>query len=617
MDSPILAAAIQALNSVLLRQDKTDYLEVVGTVPDWFQSLLPANTTRWSANDLDAYIPFLGNFLIDARDFWASEDEVPCKSGLWVEVLSSGEKLPLEAIALKVQDFDCLLIHRLGLAHEEKSEILQRARERTLENERLLELQKALTHEKQRFQLTTQELETTVNALPQVVCLLDVEGNILRANHTAEQWGLVKPSGNSGIRFHHFLHPNCGEPNCYLNQFCKEAWSRLDQGLTTQLEIEDTFLKRHLFLQACPIVERPPAQNLGGASYTLIVIQDTTEQKRAEAMQMEVTRLRSELQKEYAFDNIIGRGKKMREIYALMEQTATNNVTLLIQGESGTGKELVARAIHFNGSRKRGPFVTVNCAAIPETLIESELFGHERGAFTGATMRRLGKFEQAQNGTIFLDEIGEMAFSLQSKLLRVLQEREIQRVGGSVDIPIDVRVIAATNRDLEVSVKTGEFREDLFYRISVFPITVPPLRERREDIPVLAEHFAQTQAQEMDKQLRGFAAETMQLLVNHNWPGNVRELENIIQRAILMETSDRLRADNPAFHEIRPSLLDSASSFSSVESSPKIIPLDELEKQAIMAALQSTQHNITQTAELLGINRATIYRKLRKYGLDS
>ncbi len=353
----------------------------------------------------------------------------------------------------------------------------------------------------------------------------------------------------------------------------------------------------------------------------IIVFRDISKEIEISQMKVEVSRLRTELEMKYAFDKIVGKSQEMKAVYALMQQAIESNITVLIQGESGTGKELVARGIHFNSPRKAGPFVDVNCAAIPESLIESELFGHERGAFTGATVQRIGKFESANGGTIFLDEIADMQPLVQAKLLRVLQEREIQRVGGTGNIPINVRVIAATNRDLEAAVKAGAFREDLFYRIAGFPIPIPPLKERREDIPLLGHHFLQEYAKAADKPISGFSSGALQVLVSYDWPGNVRELENTIERAMLLETSDVLQAGNPALSDLHltgkehTSDSDDASMPSLAPTSTEILSLEEIEKQALVHALEVTDHNITKAAQALGINRVTIHRKLRKYNL--
>ena len=353
----------------------------------------------------------------------------------------------------------------------------------------------------------------------------------------------------------------------------------------------------------------------------IIVFRDISKEIEVSQMKVEVSRLRTELEMKYAFDKIVGKSEAMKAVYALMQQAIESNITVLIQGESGTGKELVAKAIHFNSPRKAGPFVDVNCAAIPEPLIESELFGHERGAFTGATAQRIGKFESANGGTIFLDEIADMQPLVQAKLLRVLQEREIQRVGGTGNIPINVRVIAATNKNLEAAVKAGVFREDLFYRIAGFPIPIPPLKERREDIPLLGHHFLQEYAEAADKPISGFSTGALQLLMSYDWPGNVRELENTIERAVLLGSSDVLQAGNPALSDLQLTgkgyILDSdADSMPTHPStSTEILSLEEIEKQALVHALEVTDNNITKAAQALGINRVTIHRKLRKYNM--
>jgi transcriptional regulator with PAS, ATPase and Fis domain len=348
----------------------------------------------------------------------------------------------------------------------------------------------------------------------------------------------------------------------------------------------------------------------------ITVYRDVSKEIEIDQMKAEVLRLRAELEVECSFDNIIGKSKKMREMYALMQQAIQSDITVLLQGESGTGKELVAKSIHFNSSRKAGPFTAINCAAIPETLIESELFGHERGAFTGAAARRIGRFEQANDGTILLDEIGEMPPALQARLLRVLQEREIQRIGGTATIPINVRVIASTNKDLEAAMRAGQFREDLFYRIAAFPIVLPPLRERREDIPLLAENFLGRAAEKAGKTITVISTEALQLLMSYDWPGNVRELENVIERAVLLEASEVLQASSLPL-EIRSvrGRFHVPASQELTSEAIEILPLEEVEKQAIVRALKATGNNIRQAAKALGINRATVYRKMEKYNL--
>ena len=309
-------------------------------------------------------------------------------------------------------------------------------------------------------------------------------------------------------------------------------------------------------------------------------------------------------------DEIVGNSKNMQQMFAVMQRAAESDITVLISGESGTGKELVARAIHANSSRKGGPFITVNCAAIPETLIESELFGHEQGAFTGATTKRIGKFEHANRGTIFFDEIGDMHWDMQAKLLRVLQERQIQRVGGATNIPLDIQVLTATNQNLEAAVEAGTFRTDLFYRIAAFPIKVPPLRDRREDIPLLAHHFLQKYAEKVTKSIKAISADALRLLMEYNFPGNVRELENSIQRAVLLETTEQLQPNN------LPPQISSMNSSQPILFHPDstvVLPFEEVERQVLAHALKLMDNNLTKTAQALKIDRSTLYRKLKSY----
>ena len=328
----------------------------------------------------------------------------------------------------------------------------------------------------------------------------------------------------------------------------------------------------------------------------------------------DVLRIRTKREMRYSFDEIVGDTHLMHRVCALIRLAAESDISVIISGETGTGKELVARAIHANSPRKGGPIVTVNCAAIPETLIESELFGHERGAFTGATTKQTGKFEQANRGTIFFDEIGELQWGLQAKLLRALEDRHIQRVGGTVNIPTDVRVLTATNQDLEAAVEAGSFRKDLYYRIAAFPIGVPPLRDRREDIPLLANYFLKIFSESAMKSINAISEDALQLLTEYDFPGNVRELENVIERAVLLETTELLQSSSLP------------SKISSMKSSPSILffrdpteipPLKEVERQTLAHALKVMDNNVTKAAQALKIHQATLYRKLKLYQLSA
>ncbi len=328
-------------------------------------------------------------------------------------------------------------------------------------------------------------------------------------------------------------------------------------------------------------------------------------------LKREVDELKRELKDRYQFKNIIGQSGVMQEVFRDMERVVNSTVTVVIQGESGTGKELIARAIHYhNKQRSNHSFVAVNCSALPESLLESELFGHEKGSFTGATGRRAGKFEQSDGGTIFLDEIALMTPATQSKVLRVLQEREFERVGGNELIKIDTRVISATNKNLEEAVKKGEFREDLYYRISVFPIKLPALRERKEDIPLLAAHFLNKYAKQESKEIEAISPDALELLMGYHWPGNVRELENTIERGVVLANPPEIAARD------LPTSIRSLGEKKIYESDNKLSSwIEKLEEEALRQALLECEGNISQTAKRLGIGRATIYRKAKKYGL--
>jgi DNA-binding NtrC family response regulator len=307
----------------------------------------------------------------------------------------------------------------------------------------------------------------------------------------------------------------------------------------------------------------------------------------------------------------------MRKVYDQIEKVLESEITVFIAGESGTGKELVAKAIHYASLRSDGPFIDVNCAAIPEGLQESELFGHEKGAFTGAVATHPGKFEQALGGTIFLDEVGEMSPSAQARLLRVLQERVLQRVGGTATIELDVRVISASNRDLAKMFEEGSFRQDLFYRLVVFPITLPPLRDRREDIPSLVEHFLEKYARDAGKRVTRVDAQAMDALSTHGWPGNVRELENVIHRTLLVSSGLELTLEDlpPGIGGDQTVAAPAVQPTADSGAGTGTVNLDELEREAIVRAMENNKGNLSDVARQLGIGRSTLYRKLEQYGL--
>jgi len=346
--------------------------------------------------------------------------------------------------------------------------------------------------------------------------------------------------------------------------------------------------------------------------------------------------LKKQLRKKYNFEALIGASPQMQKVYNMIEKIADTESTVLITGESGTGKEVVAKTIHFNSSRSQGPFIPLNCAAIPKDLLESELFGHEKGAFTGAVNTRIGRFELANGGTIFLDEIGELHPSLQVKLLRVIQEREFERVGGTKTVKVDVRILAATNKDLEKATHEGAFREDLFYRLNVIPVHLPPLRKRREDIPLLVDHFMQLFCRKKKKDLIKVPADAMKCLISYRWPGNVRELENLVERIVILNDTGTVTMDDlpERFHtekceqamntSMPQTGLQESSSLPSDPSGFRLPPegidlnliLNDIEKGLILQALERSGGVKKKAAELLGLNRTTLLEKLKKKGID-
>ncbi len=327
---------------------------------------------------------------------------------------------------------------------------------------------------------------------------------------------------------------------------------------------------------------------------------------REAALRREVARLRKEVSREYSFHQILGKSKPMREVFDLIRRVADSATNVLITGESGTGKELVAKAIHYNSGRRDAPFVPVNCAAIPEALLESELFGHVKGAFTDAKTDKRGLFEEANGGTLFLDEISELPLMLQAKLLRAIQEREIRRVGATKSVPVDLRIIAATNLSLADEVKQKRFREDLYYRLNVIEIRLPPLRERREDIPLLVEAFLRKCAESSRKPVQGISESALALLVDYAWPGNVRELENVIERAVTLARGEKIVAE-----DLPPAVQGSRGERQVIdEAAERTLPLQEVEREYILRILDKTGGNKYQAAQILGIDRKTLYRKL-------
>ena len=340
------------------------------------------------------------------------------------------------------------------------------------------------------------------------------------------------------------------------------------------------------------------------------VIKLETIQMEKERLREENRRLKSVLKDKYSIGNIVGNSNKMREVFQMVSQVSKSNATVLIRGESGTGKELVANSIHYGSLREKGPFVKVNCAALPATLIESELFGHEQGAFTGAIKQKLGKFELAHKGTIFLDEIGSIGLDVQANLLRILQEKEFERVGGHRTLKTDVRIIAATNKNLEYAVEDETFRGDLYYRLNVFPIYMPPLRERKTDMLLLADFFLEKYATENNKDIKRFSTPAIDMLMEYHWPGNVRELENCIERAVLL-------CEEGVIHSYHlPPTLQTGKESDTVPTLSLEDAVANLEKEMIIDALKNTRGNINMASKILQTTVRKFAYKAKKYGVS-
>jgi DNA-binding NtrC family response regulator len=354
------------------------------------------------------------------------------------------------------------------------------------------------------------------------------------------------------------------------------------------------------------------------ASERLLKVRPTPESRQNDR---ELKLLREELRSTYSFDSIVTRSEKMKDLIRQVQQVADTEVTVLIQGESGTGKELIAHALHFSGMRAAGPFIAVNCSAIPENLLESELFGHEKGSFTGATKQKHGRFEDAHTGTLFLDEIGDISSTVQAKLLRVLQEKKFERVGSNSPVTVDTRVVVATNRNLELMMHEGDFREDLFYRLNVYPITLPPLRDRLEDVPLLAEHFIQRNADLSNARVKYIAPGVISDMMNYSWRGNIRELENLIKRAIIKTSGDTITSlELPASTGVpspstTPDILQTVNLNTPFKHYLSTIVHDAEEKY-LLRMLRLYKGNINHIAKLMDLDRKTVYSKMKEYSID-
>ena len=523
------------------------------------------------------------------------------EKNLEIVIMTAYTDKPLPEIITDMEFLHKLLYIRKPVAREEIQQITLSLVEKWNVEQEALKQQQQLT-------LSHQRLETVLNATGDAIGMFDDNDKLLFANQPYCQL--------FGLSRHELGKITPDELNARVNARLRKLKLTLPETATHEPfdnvdtifeEIGDTPQEKPRLFYRLEIPVHPSEDGIGG---NVVSYRDMSQEFEIQRVNAEVMSLRAQLETTYSFDEIIGKSEKMQHLYTRIQRATEGNITVLIQGESGTGKELVAKAIHYNSPRKAGPFVAINCAAIPEALIESELFGHERGAFTGASARRIGKFEQANTGTLFLDEIGDMQLPLQAKLLRVLQERQFQRVGGTTNISIDIRILTATSQDLAAAIKNGTFREDLYYRVAGFPIIVPPLRERREDIPLLANHFLKKYAEATEKSIRAVSADALHVLMQYDFPGNVRELENTIESAVLLETTDLLQPSSLPWHFLQTILQPTTDTTSEA---PLILPLDEVERRTLVHALEVTGNNISRAAEALGINRSTLHRKLKKY----
>ena len=512
---------------------------------------------------------------------------------------------PLPEIVRDVKLLNKLLYIRKPIAPEEVQQITLSLVERWNVEQELAKKQQQIITDRQNLEIKNNRLKTVLDSAGDAIGMFDDEGNLLFANQyyqqlfdlSEDQLRQMSPEELKARAEDRFQTPELSRPG-------ERPFSEKLENVVEEIGEANQSESRLLYRSITPV-----GNNQGDVAGSVVKFHDVSKDVEIQQIKAEALRFRAELESSHPFDKIIGKTPIMQRMFALIQLAANSDITVLISGESGAGKELVARAIHANSARNGGPFVTVNCAAIPETLIESELFGHEQGAFTGATTKRIGKFEHANRGTIFFDEIGELQWGMQSKLLRVLEERQIQRVGGTSNIPIDIRVLTATNQNLEAALEAGTFRKDLYYRIATFPVEVPPLRDRRDDIPLLANHFLKEYAGKAAKSINTISADALRLLTQYDFPGNVRELENTIERAVLLETTDRLQLSN-----LSPQTLSMIPS-QSLPDSVRILPFEEVERQTLAHALKVMDNNITHTAQALKMARSTLYRKLKSYQL--
>jgi len=579
MNARLATHLFSFLDLVVLEPLESGAFRLLTPAPDWFKKFCPeASPESEAGNRLDTAGAFLEHFLAEAGTFWSNRESGRLRSGVWEETGPDGTSLELEASAVCFEGRNLLLIERLGIAFEEKRSLLQKGRDLRLAHHRLARAEAKLQVTCDRIEKSHGDLLAVLNQLDLGVVLVDQKGTIAFVNHKAREVFGKKPEELTG-----------------------EKWDRV-----FRFRDRDRKTLRELLAVSAEKRQRVPVCLEGAHSKLYWLEADVRDDPRDAQRKMfffydvsAVYDLRRLLDKQAQFHDLVGKSVSMRQVYEQIRQIARVESTVLIEGETGTGKELVARAIHFSGPRKDRAFVAVNCAGFSESLLASQLFGHRRGSFTGALADQKGVFEAAEGGTLFLDEIGDVPLSTQTSMLRVLQEREITRVGESLPRKVDVRVITATQRDLSEEVDKGAFRADLLYRIRVARIRLPRLRDRREDIPLLVERFLGENRSVTGKPVEHISPDAMRVLMNHDWPGNVRELKSAVESAAIRCAGPVILAEDLPGEILNSPARPTAGS-----------PDARDEKQRILEALDRTKGNHTLAARLLGISRATLYRRL-------
>jgi PAS domain S-box-containing protein len=562
-----------------------DSFRLLGTIPAWLRRLRPGVAAEQEGFQPGKIWPFLEHFLVDAADFWAQHKAGPLLSGPWCETDSAGNTYALEASARRLGRSKLLFLQLLGSAYEEHQAILQKARTTSLDYHRLIRTEEALRHSEAKLAKMLAQIEQShadvvsiLNQLRLGTAMLDEHGCITFVSQACQR---LLGKSQEGV---------VGKPWEQVTPFSSQVKAQL-QAMAADPPQHRSKLPAHL--------ETPQGQHY----WMEIEVQDDPRDRRRKIIVLydmtEVHDLRRLLDEKAQFYDLIGKSEPILRVYQQIRELARVDTTVLIEGETGTGKELVARAIHFASHRQDKPFIAVNCAGLTESLLASQLFGHKRGAFTGAIADHQGLFEAAHRGTIFLDEIGDIPLSVQTNLLRVLQEREITRLGESKPRKIDLRILAATHHNLPDEVAKGTFRVDLLYRIRVARVHLPPLRERREDIPLLASAFLAQCRAAIGKPVHEISREAMRLLMTYSWPGNIRELKSAMEFAVIHSTGTVLHAED---------LPPECAEFG-LPAFPTGGPLRQ-DQQRLLAALEQAQGNRTAAARRLGISRATLYRRL-------